>query len=443
MKPIVAKKPPLPNVRNRNIETRRVKASELLPNPKNPRIHGADQTSVLRGILEEVGLVGSFIGVETPQGVMLLDGHLRTETAGDAEVDVTIVDLSPAEQAKILASYDRVTGMAELDPEALDGLLREIETGDEDLAEMLNDMATEAGILEGEFGGLPGGAPEEDEAPDAPETPVTRVGDLWLCGPHRILCGDSGDAEAVKRLMSGERAGLYDVDAPYGVSYANDERPNPGVAKPRVANDTLEDAKLQEFLERAFRVAKEHALKPDAAWYLWHPMLTQGTFFAAAAAAAAVIIHRQIIWVKPVLLLGHGMYHWKHELCFMGWVEGNRPKDYGCGNGERTQTTVWEVASVSNADRKEFDHSTPKPVGLFTIPLIKHLRDGELCFDGFAGSFPQLIAAQQTGRRFFGMDVEPRFCDVGVLRYQNLTGSPATLDGDGRTFEAIKAERLG
>ena len=141
-----------------------------------------------------------------------------------------------------------------------------------------------------------------------------------------------------ERLMGGERAGLKTPTRLMVVAYANDDRPNPGVAKPRVAkprvaNDGLEDEKLQEFLEKAFTAAVSHALIENAAWYSLHGQLTQG-FFAAAAAAANVVLHRQIIWVKPVLLLGAGHYHWKHEPCFMGWVDGHQPPDYGCGLGE-------------------------------------------------------------------------------------------------------------
>jgi hypothetical protein len=198
------------------------------------------------------------------------------------------------------------------------------------------------------------------------------------------------------------------------------------VAKPRVANDKLQEEKLQAFLEAAFGPAANIALAPNAAWYLWHAHLTQGFFAAAAAAvAAAVILHRQIIWVKPVLLLGRGQYHWKHEPCFMGWVRGHEPPDYGRGNGERDQTTVWEIASVTQAERKKFDHSTPKPVGLFAIPIIKHLRREEICYDPFAGSGPQVIAAEQLERRCYGMEIDPRYCDVIVERWQQFSGGKA------------------
>jgi DNA modification methylase len=273
------------------------------------------------------------------------------------------------------------------------------------------------------------GKTDPDAVPEVPKTPVTKPGDLWVLGEHRLLCGDSTKAEDVARLMGGERAGLMNTDPPYGVAYANDDRPNPGVAKPRVANDTLKGAKLQTFLEAVFVGATLHALKKNAAWYLWHAHLTQGFFAAAAAAAAAnVVLHRQIIWVKPVLLLGRGQYHWKHEPCFMGWVDGHQPPDYGLGNGERTQTTIWEIDSVTHAERKEFDHSTPKPVGLFTGPIVKHLKRGEIAYEPFVGSGPQYIAAEQHQRRCFGIEIEPRFCDVAVTRWENFTGRKATRE---------------
>jgi DNA modification methylase len=238
--------------------------------------------------------------------------------------------------------------------------------------------------------------------------------------------------------MGDARAGLMNIDPPYGVQYANNERPNPGVAKPRVAkprvaNDALSDDVLQAFLESAFRAAVTSALEPTAAWYLWHAHLTQG-FFAAAAAAANVVLHRQIIWVKPVLLLGRGHYHWKHEPCFMGWVEGQQPPDYGLGEGERTQTTVWDIASVTQAERKTFNHSTPKPVGLFTVPIVKHLLQGEIAYDPFAGSGPQIIAAEQLGRRCYAMDILPACCQVTIDRFEAFTGQKAVKVG-----EAIRA----
>lgn len=125
----------------------------------------------------------------------------------------------------------------------------------------------------------------------------------------------------------------------------------------------------------------------------------------------------------------------------MGWIKGHQPPDYGLGNGERTQTTVWEIGTVSQAERKEFNHSTPKPVELFSIPIIKHLQRGKICYEPFGGSFPQLIAAEQTGRRCYGMEIEPSFVDVGCLRWMALTNRQPTLESTGQTFEQVGRER--
>jgi len=430
---------------------RRVKLSEFVSDPKNPRSHPDKAKKALGKSVKRFGAARSIV-VDGQNTVRAGNGTIEAALAAGVEnalvvdsdgkelVIVRRPDWTEAEAVAYAVADNKAGDLSFFDPEALKSVFGELKF-DEGLLDATGFEPLEiADLLREE------GSTVEDEAPEPPKEAVSRLGDLWLLGDHRLLCGDSADAEAVGRLMGGERAGLYNVDAPYGVDYDNSDRTDKNGAgqvferrkKETIQGDKLDGTQLQDFLERPFRVAKEHALKPDAAWYLWHPMLTQGTFFAAAAAAAAaVVIHRQIIWIKPHFLIGRGMFHWKHELCFMGWVEGSRPPDYA----ERNQTTVWEIDGVTNAERKEFDHSTPKPVKLFEIPIVKHLREGEICFDGFGGTFPQLVAAQQLGRRFFGMDLEPRYCDVGVIRWQNLTGEKATLDGTGETFDVVKAKR--
>lgn len=284
--------------------------------------------------------------------------------------------------------------------------------------------------------------PKDDDVPEPPEPKDVYVkpGELWTLGRHRILCGDSTKAEDVARVMGGERAGLMNTDPPYGVNYSSADVHEKGVATKRIANDDLSDAKLQAFLESAFRAATQSALRPDAAWYLWHAHLSQG-FFAAAAAAASVILHRQIIWVKPSLILGRGQFHWRHEPCFMGWVKGNHPPDYGRGNGERDQTTVWEVGGISQAERREFNHATPKPVELFVIPIVKHLKPNEIAFEPFSGSAPQIVAAERTERRCFAIELEPAFVQVAIERWEKLTGKKATLTPGTPLAPAARAPR--
>jgi DNA modification methylase len=412
-------------IRNRIVGYGEERPDQLLANPGNFRRHPGVQLEALRGSLAELGWVKTILVNKITGHVV--DGHARIEEAmrqGAAMIPVTYVELTEAEEKLALAVLDPITEMAHRDEEALKALLADVNTEDAGLQALLDEMAGEdSGVS-----GLKDGA-DENDVPEPPVNPITKAGDLWLLGKHRLFCGDSTKAEDVAKLMGKERAGLMNTDPPYGINYTNTDRP--GVKKssatPAIANDDLADAKLQAFLESAFKVAVGSALRSDAAWYMWHAHLTQGFFAAAAAAAAAanVILHRQIIWVKPVLLLTRGQYHWKHEPCFMGWVKGNEPPDYGAGAGERNQTTIWEIDSVNRDDRKEFNHSSPKPVGLFEIPIIKHLKPSEVAFEPFAGSGPQFIAAEKHDRRCFGLEIEPRYCDVIVQRWENMTGKKA------------------
>jgi DNA modification methylase len=402
---------------------------QLKPWSANPQIHSPEQVAEIGRSIAGFGMVEPILVRRADMEVIAGHGRLDSlKAAGATEVPVILLDL-PKKRAHALAlALNKIAEKSPWDKDKLPLIFAELKDlgADVELTGFSAEEITAYANKRDDAADV-----TEDAVPLPPKTPITKPGDLWLLGRHRLLCGDATNAEHVTRLTAGARAGLMNTDPPYGVGYTNEERPHPGVAKPRVAkprvaNDKLEGEKLQAFLEAAFGPAANIALAPNAAWYLWHAHLTQGFFAAAAAAvAAAVILHRQIIWVKPVLLLGRGQYHWKHEPCFMGWVRGHEPPDYGRGNGERDQTTVWEIASVTQAERKKFDHSTPKPVGLFAIPIIKHLRREEICYDPFAGSGPQVIAAEQLERRCYGMEIDPRYCDVIVERWQQFSGGKA------------------
>jgi len=281
-------------------------------------------------------------------------------------------------------------------------------------------------------GGAPGeGATDPNAVPERPKKARSKTGDLWILGEHRLLCGDSTVAADVKRLMGSDRAAMMATDPPYGVDYTDEQRVGAAkqvdggkrkqIWKVSIDNDDKTGADIQPFLEAVFAASLQHALAPNAAWYLWHAHMTQGFFAAAAAAAANLVLHRQIIWVKPGMLLGFGDYHWRHELCFYGWVKGSRPPFYG----DRNQTTVWEVSNETAAAKRV--HPTQKPVEIFERPMNNHVKRGGVCYEPFSGSGTQIIAGERLGRRVLAMEKDPAYVDVAVQRWEEFTKLKAKL----------------
>jgi DNA modification methylase len=385
-------------------------------------------------IVDALHHVGAARSIVIDEDDVILAGNGVTEAAAEAGITkVRVIESSgdeiiavrrsglTAEQKRALAIYDNRAGeLAEWNAEQLQldkdaGLDLKPFFTDKELAAVLGEQVT-------------GGRTDPDDVPAERPTSIV-AGDLFELGGHRLLCGDSTTAADVARVMGDARAGLMNTDPPYGISFDNAALGPTRKRYAKIQNDDRADTELQSFLESAFRAATAEALVVNAAWYLWHAHLTQG-FFAAAAAAANVVLHRQIIWVKPRLILGRGHYHWKHEPCFMGWVDGHQPPDYGLGSGERTQTTVWELDGVGKTDRDAFNHATPKPVALFDIPIVKHLQRGEFCYEPFAGSGPQIIAAERLDRRCCAIELVPQYCQVIIDRWEAFTGKKAEKVGE-------------
>jgi DNA modification methylase len=403
----------------------------LTPDPHNRRTHNARNVAMIAASLTDVGAARSIV-IDEHNEILAGNGVVQGATAAglsklqivDADGDTIIAVRRrglTAAQKRSLAIFDNRA--AELAAWNVEQLTADLTNGEDltafflpdELQALLSDGTAKAGLT------------DPDTVPDERRTGIV-AGDLFELGAHRLLCGDSTTSADVARLCGNQRAGLMNTDPPYGIAFDNAALGPTRKKYADIANDKLHDGQLQAFLESAFRAATGAALTANAAWYLWHAHLTQGFF--AAAAAANVVLHRQIIWVKPRLILGRGHYHWKHEPCFMGWVDGHQPPDYGLGKGERTQTTVWELDGVSQADRETFTHATPKPVALFLIPIVKHLKSDELAYEPFAGSGPQFIAAQQTQRRCFGIEIAPSYCQVIIDRWEAFTGLKAIKVGE-------------
>ena len=406
----------------------------LIPYARNSRTHSDAQVAQVAASIVEFGFTNPVL-IDGQGGIIA--GHGRVMAARKLALDkvpcIRLGHLSEAQKRAYVIADNKLAANAGWDEQMLALEFKDLQDMGFDL-DLTGFDDKDINAMIASLDATPEGATDADATPAVQAEVISKLGDIWTLGKHRIMCGDSTDAAAVNTLFAGKKAMLMQTDPPYGIDYANDERPNPGVAKPRVAkprvaNDELiEGEKLQEFLEKTIRAALPH-LEKHVAFYLWHPMLTQGTFFAAAA-AADILIHRQIIWAKPVLLLGRGDYHWKHELCFYGWIRGNRPPFYG----PRNQTTVWEIASITQSERKEMNHATPKPVALWIAPIENHTKAGEIMYEPFSGSGSQIIAAEQTARICYAMELSPAYVDVAVRRWQQYTGNVAVNAETGEKF---------
>lgn len=386
----------------------------MRPNPKNWRTHPVAQQDALRGVLAEVGYAGALLAREADDGgLVLIDGHLRAETTPDMEGPVLVLDVNEAEADKLLATIDPLGAMAEADAGKLDSLLREVDTGSEALQEMLAELAKDNGLYK---------TPEvvEDEVPEPPANPVTQAGDLWVLGEHRLLCGDSTNAEDVGELLANHTPFIMVTDPPYGVEYDPAWR-NDAAAKVLIAFA----ARREGTVENDGRVDWTDAYKlfPGHVAYVWHA----GRFAADLVVNlrdSGFDIRTQIIWKKPAFAISRGHYHWQHEPCWYAVRKGGSAK--WCG--DRSQSTIWDISNRVNSEGKN-NHGTQKPVECMARPIRNHGDKDDDVYDPFLGSGTTIIAAEQLNRRCYGLEISPAYCDVIVERWQNLTGGKAVRNG--------------
>lgn len=296
--------------------------------------------------------------------------------------------------------------------------------------------------------------PRFDEADKLLKFWKVKRGDLWALGEHRLICGDSSQPENVSRLVqthtparsAGEtaQASLMSTDAPYMVDYDGTARPGGG----KDWSDKYQESNIkdkQQFLTNVFQTWQQY-LKPNAAWLLWHASATRG-LFEKAMADCGVFVHQEIIWVKPVFVIGFAVYYFQHEPALFGWVKGHKPllrKRFFDGR----ETTVWNEEQLADILAEVHQHSsvwfidwqgkkrnskalhpTEKPVEIFARPMRNHTKPGEICLEPFCGSGSQILAGEQEGRRVYAAELEPAFVAVALQRFEDATGiTPKRLD---------------
>lgn len=447
---------------------------DIIGNPRNPNKHPKDQIKLLAHIIQSQGW-RTPITVSNQSG-FVVRGHGRLAAALDFGAEMVPVDYqnysNEAEEWADLIADNRLSELSEIDNVTLADLITEMDTGEVPLIlsgytedDLTNLIAAISGEGDAEGDGV-------DDAPAVPEIAMSKPGDLWLLGGHRVICGSATDHDTIKRLMDGNLAHCVFTDPPYGVSYTG------GVGKTwdMIDNDAKTGDNLYgELLYPAFKNFMENTI-PTAAFYIWHASSTRRDF-EDAMTAVGLIEKQYLIWVKNNFQMGHADYHWGHEPCFYAEKAGHQANFYG----DRTNQTVWrtslhtgnnvtttitgglvitdgaggkmyicekppkdkktryvrltekDTAYLCNDSKTStawevaretgIEHPTQKPVELVTRTLENSTNYGEIVLDLFGGSGTTLIGAEKSGRIAYLTELDPKYVDVIVNRYARLTGN--------------------
>lgn len=411
---------------------------DLAPNDRNARRHAIDQVEKIADSIREFGWTLPVLA----DACGIVAGHARAQAAQllyDAGERIRLPngDLLPDGTVPVLDCTGWTTTQRRAYTLA-DNRLAELATWDselltEELSSLL-DIGFDMELLGFDVDDLVALRPDAvmddvldvDEAPELPAVPVTRPGDLWQMGDHRLLCGDALDASAMQRLLTGAVADLVITDPPYNVAYEGKT-----AKRMHIANDDMSDGAFGQFLLLAYRNIAA-GCRQGACVYVFHAD-TEGTTFRRAFEAAGLKLAQCCVWVKQAFVLGRSDYHWQHEPVLYGWKPGAAHQ----WHGDRTQSTVWTFDRPSRSE----EHPTMKPVALLAYLVGNSSRAGEIVLDPFAGSGSTLMACEGTGRRARVIELDPRFCDVIVRRWMTATGLDATLADDGRTFDQVAETR--
>lgn len=395
--------------------------SDLIPYIGNARTHSEEQIKQIASSIKEFGFLSPIV-TDGENGILAGHGRvLAAQLLGLKFVPtVEASHLSKSQRRAFILADNKLALNAGWD---FDQLRDEIQF----LQDESFDISV-TGFSESELSELlcdqTSGLTDPDEIPDPPEHPVARMGDIFILGNHRLACGDSTNPETVSKLLAGVIPNLMVTDPPYGVEYDASWRktykPGADYAVGKVLNDDRADW------------GDAFALFRGSVAYVWHGALHAGVV-EKSLVDAGFEIRSQIIWVKPRLVLGRGNYHWQHEPCWYAVRKGSKSS----WSGDRKQTTIWGIAH----NKSETGHSTQKPVEAMRRPIENNSSPGQAVYEPFCGSGTTIIAAEQTGRCCYAVELSPEHVDVAIQRWENFTGKQAVLDGDGMTFCEIKSLR--
>jgi DNA modification methylase len=409
----------------------------LIPYARNARTHSEEQVAQIAASIRQWGWTMPVLVDERDE---IIAGHgrvLAAQRLGLTTIPVMVARGWTENQKRAYVIADNKLALNA----GWDAALLTLELGD--LKEAGFDLGL-TGFLDGEIKELfarqaiKAGLTDPDATPTPPEIATSRLGDVWLLGGHRLVCGDCTIAAVVERALDGAAKPLLMVtDPPYGVDYDPEWRLRAGVNKQHqvraegvVQNDDRADW------------SEAWALFPGDVAYVWHGGL-HSSAVERSLEAARFAVRSQIIWAKGSLVIGRGHYHWQHEPCWYAVRAGAT----GHWAGDRKQSTLWSFPNVhrtqGDVDDGRTNHSTQKPVEAMLRPIMNNSRAGETVYEPFSGSGTTIIAAETSGRTALAIELNPIYVDVAVMRWQDFSGESAVLEGDGRSFVDVRAERVG
>ena len=354
---------------------------------------------------------------------LVVDGHLRLKAAkklGLTDVPVILADdLTEAQIKAFRLSVNKVAEFAEWDHELLALEISDLQEADFDLSLTGFDPDEIEALFPKE---VAEGLTDEDAVPDAPEQPVTVEGDVWLLGRHRLMCGDSTSIEHMERLCESQLVDMWLTDPPYNVAYEGGTK-----EKLTIKNDSMSNDSFRQFLRDAYSAA-DAVMKKGAVFYIWHAD-SEGYNFRGAAADIGWTVRQCLIWKKSSLVMGRQDYHWMHEPCLYGWKDGASH----LWSSDRKQTTILEFAKPS----RNGEHPTMKPIALFEYQMLNNTKGSDLVLDSFAGSGTTAIACEKHGRMARLMELDPKYCDVIIKRWQDFTGQEAIHEATQKTYNSL------
>jgi DNA modification methylase len=373
-----------------------VNIDRLVPYVRNARTHSKEQILQLRASLREFGFVNPII---VDKDLNIIAGHGRILAAKEEGITavpcVFAEHLTEAQKRAYIIADNRLALNAGWDAEMLSVEIADLQGADFDVsilgfdnAELNKLMSGIEDVKDDEF----------DVDAELKKPAITQMGDLWILGNHRLVCGDSTKPETFALLMDGKQANLVVTDPPYNVNYE-------GTAG-KIKNDNMSNDKFYQFLLDAFTLT-EKAMARDASIYVFHAD-TEGLNFRKAFSEAGFYLSGTCIWKKQSLVLGRSPYQWQHEPILFGWKKAGKHSWFS----DRKQTTIWEFEKP----KKNGDHPTMKPVQLIAYPVLNSSMTGSIVLDPFGGSGSTLIACEQTERVCYMVELDEKYCDVVVKR---------------------------